>query len=125
MIEESGLHRLTGAESLFETFDSVLSLNSHGVDGSSATTSAFTNSDKRSTADVEDVTEELPDVAVLNAKIAETEVAIKQTEKNSGGSRTEIKKLRELRQRREDLQRLKRVEQIYVSLSSASRTCWH
>ena len=28
MIEESGLHRLTGAESLFETFDSVLSLNS-------------------------------------------------------------------------------------------------
>ncbi|KAL5527397.1 hypothetical protein ACEPAG_6188 [Sanghuangporus baumii] len=116
MIEESGLHRLTGAENLFETFDSVLSLNSHGVDGSSATSSALTNADKKSVDDAEDATEQLPDVALLNTKIAETEAAIKQSEKDIGGSRVEVKKLKELRQKREDLQKLKRVEQIYAAV---------
>ncbi|OCB91552.1 hypothetical protein A7U60_g1178 [Sanghuangporus baumii] len=116
MIEESGLHRLTGAENLFETFDSVLSLNSHGVDGSSATSSALTSADKKSADDAEDATEQLPDVALLNTKIAETETAIKQSEGNIGGSWVEVKKLKELRQRREDLQKLKRVEHIYAAV---------
>ncbi|EJD01434.1 uncharacterized protein FOMMEDRAFT_126353 [Fomitiporia mediterranea MF3/22] len=87
MIEESGLHRLSGIESTFKT-----------------------------TNDADDTAEELPDIALLNSKIAEVEAAIKQTEKSSGGGRAQVKKLKELRQMREDLLRLKRAEQIYSAV---------
>lgn len=51
----------------------------------------------------------LADVALLDAKIAETEAGVASIEAKLG---TEERKARE---RREDLKRLKRVEVIYVS----------
>lgn len=116
MIEESGLQRLSGVQSNFETFDSVLSLNSHGLEAGSTANSGFSNADKKATDDIDDVVEELPDISLLNSKLSEVETAIRQAE-TGGGGRAEAKKLRELRERREDLLRLKRVEQIYVSSS--------
>lgn len=53
-----------------------------------------------------DTSETLPDVALLDAKIAEAESAMAHSELNSDK--------RKARERREDLMRLKRVEQIYV-----------
>ncbi|KAI0068880.1 hypothetical protein BV25DRAFT_1925031 [Artomyces pyxidatus] len=50
----------------------------------------------------------LPDVALLDAKIAETDAAMKSAESNS--------ERRLLKVRREDLMRLKRVEQIYSAV---------
>lgn len=116
MIEESGLQRLSGADGSFETFDSVLSLNAHGVDGSSGAGSVLSNAERKTTSDVDDTAEELPDIMLLDTKISETEAAIKEAEKNVASGRGQVRKLKELRERREDLLRLKRVEQIYVSL---------
>lgn len=50
--------------------------------------------------------EKLPDVAILDAKIAEAEQAMKDGETSSAR--------RLAKDRREDMMRLKRVEQIYV-----------
>ena len=66
----------------------------------------------------EDAAEKLPDVALLDVKIAEAEKAIADGE-------TTAEKRRAM-ERREDLMRLKRVEQIYVRapLSPApARSC--
>ena len=49
-------------------------------------------------------------MALLDAKIAETEAAIQNAESTAES--------RQLKQRREDLMRLKRVEQIYVGFLS-------
>ena len=58
--------------------------------------------------------EKLPDVALLDAKIAEAEKAIAEGE-------TTAEKRRAM-ERREDLMRLKRVEQIYVRPRLALQT---
>ena len=55
---------------------------------------------------VEAETDVLPDMALLDAKIAETEAAMKA----AGGTAEK----RRLKIKREDLMRLRRVEQIYV-----------
>jgi hypothetical protein len=51
----------------------------------------------------------LPDVVLLDAKIAEVEAVIKKADSNS--------ERRKAKERKEDLMRLKRVEQIYVWVS--------
>ncbi|KDQ64661.1 hypothetical protein JAAARDRAFT_234148 [Jaapia argillacea MUCL 33604] len=56
----------------------------------------------------DDFLEPLADVALLDAEIAESELALKQAESSS--------ERRKARERREDLLRLKRVEQIYNSV---------
>jgi hypothetical protein len=61
---------------------------------------------------VEAETDVLPDIALLDAKIVETEVAMKVAD-------TTIEK-RRLKIKREDLMRLRRIEQIYVC-----STCVH
>ncbi|KAH8118350.1 hypothetical protein DFH11DRAFT_1540546 [Phellopilus nigrolimitatus] len=115
MIVESGLQRLAGAEGKFETFDSILSLTSGGGNEATSTAgSGFSAAEKRSLDDPEDIPEELPDVALLNAKMSEVEDAIKQVNRN--GNRAEVKKLKELREKKEDLMRLKRIEQIYSAV---------
>ena len=57
----------------------------------------------------EDVAEKLPDVALLDVQLAEAKRAIAEGE-------TAAEKRRAV-ERHEDLLRLKRVEQIYVSMS--------
>ena len=113
MIEESGLQRLAGPNGDFETFDSVLSLNSRNAEGSSASNSAFSTNEKKIVDDTEETSEELPDMALLDSKIVEVDAALKQLDRTS--SRSEAKKYLELKEQREDMMRLKRVEQIYVS----------
>jgi hypothetical protein len=54
--------------------------------------------------------ESLGDVAILDAKIAEATAAMVKAERTS--------EKRKAKERREDLMRLKRVEQIYVSICS-------
>ncbi|KAI5125053.1 hypothetical protein M0805_007476 [Coniferiporia weirii] len=108
MIEESGLQRVSGADGNFETFDSVLSLNTHGIDPGAMP------GEKKLADDMEETVDEPPDVSLLNLKISEVEAAIRRTSKNDG--RAEAKKLKELREKREDLMRLKRVEQIYSAV---------
>lgn len=51
--------------------------------------------------------EPLPDIALLDAKIAEATVAMRDAESSADK--------RKAKERKEDLMRLKRVEQIYVS----------
>jgi hypothetical protein len=60
--------------------------------------------------DDDDAVETLPDLKRLEEAIAQSEKAAKAAE--AGGNRTEIRKAQE---RKEDLQRLRRVEIIYVS----------
>lgn len=55
----------------------------------------------------------LPDVVLLDAKIAEVEAALKKADSNS--------ERRRAKERKEDLMRLKRVEQIYVGFSQPPR----
>lgn len=124
MIEESGLQRMPGADAFSETFDSILSLNStYGLQASGFTSSSvISGSDRKSSIvsikdDLEDSSEELLDIVLLNAKIAEVEDKIKEATQDNDGSNT--RKIKELRERREDLLRLRRVEQIYVSGSSS------
>lgn len=111
MIEESGLQKVTGSELNFETFDSVLSLNSHGRE----TGASFAGIDKSGSSRGEEPPEELPDVTLLDTKLKEVEKDIAQL----GGRKVhqvDAKKLRRLREKREDILRIKRVELIYVSL---------
>ncbi|KAK1228877.1 Factor arrest protein 11 [Marasmius sp. AFHP31] len=82
MTVESGLERMPGAESEFES-------------------STFTPKDP-------ETAEPLPDLALLEAKIAEAEAALEKAE--VAGDK------RKARERKEDLMRLKRVEQIYSSV---------
>jgi hypothetical protein len=60
-------------------------------------------------------TDVLPDMALLDAKIAETEAAMKAAEATTEKRRLKVK--------REDLMRLRRVEQIYVWYFSVLCTC--
>ena len=121
MIEESGLQRMPGADTFSETFDSILSLNSSlGLQGSGFTSSSLlSGSDKKSSivstrSELDDSSEELPDVALLDSKIAEVEGQYEQTCRDEGRN---SRKAFEFKQRRADLLRLRRVEQIYVSYS--------
>jgi hypothetical protein len=63
---------------------------------------------------VEAETDILPDMALLDAKIAETETAMKAAD---GAAEK-----RKLKVKREDLMRLRRVEQIYVCSQSCAHT---
>ena len=106
MIAESGLQR-SSADGLTDTLESALGLNNGGTE-------------KRPESDFMDedpslAPEEHQDMVQLNAMLAETEGKIKDATK-----RGDIKEVNELRQRKEDITRLKRVEQIYVSLESTS-----
>lgn len=115
-IEESGLQRMpgSGAERAGgDTLESVLSLNGGAGVGVADRRGSVADTIYR---DVDDPADELPDVALLNAKIAEAEAAIKQA-RGGGGDRSEGRRIKEARERREDLLRLKRVEQIYVRAS--------
>jgi len=60
-------------------------------------------------------TDVLPDMALLDAKIAETEAAMKAADVTAEKRRLKIK--------REDLMRLRRVEQIYVCFCPVLRVC--
>jgi hypothetical protein len=64
---------------------------------------------------VEAETDALPDMALLDAKIAETEAAMKAADVTVEKRRLKIK--------REDLMRLRRVEQIYVRFCPVLRVC--
>jgi hypothetical protein len=64
---------------------------------------------------VEAETDALPDMALLDAKIAETEAAMKAADVTAEKRRLKIK--------REDLMRLRRVEQIYVCFCPVLRVC--
>lgn len=117
MIEESGLQRTSGTESDFDTFDSVLSFNSGGGPPINNAGLDAPGADRHSAAsaardDAGDPLEELPDVILLNSKIAEINDKIKEI--NNASDKDTAKKLKELKERQEDLLRLKRVEQIYV-----------
>lgn len=109
MIEESGLQKLPGSDLNFETFESVLSLNSHGRDGGSTTSSGT----EKSGSKVDEPPEDLPDITFLNTKLKEVEKDIARL--IGSKSQADVKKLRRLRERKEDMLRIKRVEQIYVS----------
>ena len=110
MIEESGLQKIPGSELNFETFETVLSLNSHGRE----TASSFSTGTERSTGpEGDEQLEELPDITLLDTKLKEVERDISQLV--GGRSQADVKKLRRLRERREDILRMKRVELIYVS----------
>lgn len=120
MIAESGLQRMPGSENTFDTFESILGGNGGNSSTNGSSAPALLYSDRRGSDgsyrdDFGDATEDLPDVILLNAKIAEIEAFIQQADAR-GGDRTELKKLKEANEKREDLLRLKRVEQIYVSL---------
>lgn len=104
MIEESGLQKMAKSDLNFETFESVLSLNSHGRDVGS-TTSQGTEKSKE-----DEPPGEFPDVALLDTKLKEVEREIQRLNRSH-----ETRKLGRLRERREDILRIKRVEQIYVS----------
>lgn len=105
MIEESGLQKPAEHDGLFETFDSVLSLNPRGVDLGSS------NLEKRLNEDEEDGIED-ESMTFLNKKIAEAEKAMKSI--NPSYSRAELRKLKDLQESKEDCKRLKRVELVYV-----------
>ncbi|KAJ3840755.1 hypothetical protein F5878DRAFT_52130 [Lentinula raphanica] len=92
MTHESGLEHLPGSEGEF---------------ASSTYTSLSTQSDPTKVVDSE-AAEVLPDVALLDAKIAEAVAALEKAE-------TAYEK-RKARERKEDLMRLKRVEQVYSSV---------
>ncbi|KAF9263661.1 N1221-domain-containing protein [Marasmius fiardii PR-910] len=82
MTFESGLERMPGTEDEFEP-------------------STFTSKDP-------ETAEPLPDLALLDAKIAEAEIALEKAET--------VAEKRKARERREDLLRLKRVEQTYSAV---------
>lgn len=84
MTAESGLEHMPGNE----------------VEFGSSTANAFEGQDP-------ETAEPLPDLALLDQKIAEAIAAMKD---ESGGDK------RKAKQRKEDLMRLKRIEQIYVSI---------
>ena len=106
MIEESGLHKPSDNESLFKTFDSVLSINSRESESCVGKVDNALDDDKEESTDG-------AYVQLLNKKIAEVNNAMKDV--NKDGSRSELKKIKGLREKKEDFMRLKRVEQIYVS----------
>ncbi|TFY81816.1 hypothetical protein EWM64_g2205 [Hericium alpestre] len=87
MTAESGLEHLPGMDGVGDSFNKM-NMNDEAVSDSE--------------------TEALPDVAVLDVKIAEAEAALKEAQ--SGAEK------RQWRQRKEDLMRLKRVEQIYSAV---------
>ncbi|THH20159.1 hypothetical protein EW146_g1163 [Bondarzewia mesenterica] len=89
MTAESGLDHLRGMEGMTDSLTKMTMTNEEGMVAEG---------------------EILPDMALLNAKIAETEAAIKNTESSV--------ERRQLKQRREDLMRLKWVEQIYDKQSA-------
>jgi hypothetical protein len=64
-----------------------------------------------------DLVEPLPDIALLDAKIAEAALAINDAETSAAR--------RKAKERKEDLMRLKRVEQIYVSFRSTFKNFAH
>ncbi|KAI0306907.1 N1221-domain-containing protein [Multifurca ochricompacta] len=84
---ESGLEHLSGTDDVVESF-SKLKLSSESA--------------------VETENDVLPDVALLDAKIAETEAAMKAADATVEKRRLKIK--------REDLMRLRRVEQVYSAV---------
>lgn len=90
MTHESGLEHLPGSEGEFAS-------------------STYTNPSAQDDGANEDAetAESLPDLALLDAKIAEATAALEKAETSS--------EKRKAKERREDLMRLKRVEQIYVS----------
>lgn len=90
MTHESGLEHLPGSEGDFAS--STFTNPSTQYDGG--------NGDQENP-------ESLPDLALLDAKIAEATAALEKAETTS--------EKRKAKERREDLMRLKRVEQIYVS----------
>jgi hypothetical protein len=99
MTAESGLEHMPGSQGEFES--STITSNVCGpAYSSSPCIKLLLNSQDP------EISEPLPDIALLDAKIAEAVVAIKQAE--SPGDK------RRARERKEDLMRLKRVEQIYV-----------
>ncbi|KAJ3788830.1 hypothetical protein GGU10DRAFT_345110 [Lentinula aff. detonsa] len=91
MTHESGLEHLPGSEGEFAS--STFKNPSAQYDG---------------TKDDPEATESLPDLALLDAKIAEATAALEKAETVSGK--------RKAKERREDLMRLKRVEQIYSAV---------
>lgn len=103
MIEESGLQKPGERTSLFETFDSVISLNRSDVSGSTI--------EKR----IEGIKDDAEDstLSPLNKKIADIDGQIKEVQLDHRKAGT--RRLIHLRERREDYLRLKRVEVIYVS----------
>ncbi|KAE9406015.1 hypothetical protein BT96DRAFT_852276 [Gymnopus androsaceus JB14] len=91
MTHESGLEHLPGSEGEFAS-------------------STYTNPSAQDDGANEDAetAESLPDLALLDAKIAEATAALEKAETSS--------EKRKAKERREDLMRLKRVEQIYSSV---------
>ncbi|KIK65551.1 hypothetical protein GYMLUDRAFT_39024 [Collybiopsis luxurians FD-317 M1] len=89
MTHESGLEHLPGSEGEFAS-------------------STFINPATDSTNDDSENGESLPDLALLDAKIAEATAALEKAETTS--------ERRKAKERREDLMRLKRVEQIYSAV---------
>ncbi|KAH9981843.1 hypothetical protein BJV74DRAFT_853259 [Russula compacta] len=84
---ESGLEHLSGTNDITEALNKM-KLSNEGV--------------------VEAETDVLPDVALLDAKIAETETAMKSVDTTAEKRRLKVK--------REDLMRLRRVEHIYTAV---------
>lgn len=120
MIAESGLEHMPGSEGIPDAFDTTGSGTSGGVSSTEFGPGASAADRRASVAlsrdDTDDFEEDLPDVLLLDNKIAEAEAAIKNAD--AIGDRTERRKAKE---RKEDFLRLKRVEQIYVGFSQISR----
>ncbi|KAI0320873.1 hypothetical protein OF83DRAFT_1168962 [Amylostereum chailletii] len=94
MTADSGLERLPGMD---EVTDSFAKVNINNEDA------------------LESETDESPDVALLDAKIAETDASLKSTTSQTEKSRLKVRK--------EDLTRLKRVEQIYSAVLPGLNNC--
>ena len=108
---ESGLEHLSGTDDVTEALNRM-KLSVSEMPPSQCVLSYGRHQNESS---VEGETDVLPDMALLDAKIAETEAAMKAADVSAEKRRLRIK--------REDLMRLRRVEQIYVCFCPVLRTC--
>jgi hypothetical protein len=115
---EDYIHSESGLEHLSGTDDVTEALNKMKLSVSKPASHCAPSYDRCRHQDegiVEAETDALPDMALLDAKIAETEAAMKAADVPAEKRRLKIK--------REDLMRLRRVEQIYVCFCPALRVC--